>query len=121
MQWMATTNPEKAPSKPLNTRSKVFFVFLKLHLRHDRVMFWSKKSKEEKAAKAKAEKSEKLRAEAMENVRAAREAIGEETLERIAAAMTKKQQSAVERAKAQINQSDSEKVKDGIMSMLDDE
>jgi len=49
---------------------------------------------------------EDIRAQAMENVRAARENIGEETLDRIAAAMQKKQNSAVEKAKAQIKSHD---------------
>ena len=45
---------------------------------------------------------DELRAQAMANARAARENIGEETLNRIAAAMAAKQSSVTERAKAQI-------------------
>lgn len=87
-------------------------------------MFWSKKkkkvSKKKKAAKnPKALSSEELRAQAMENVRHAREQIGEETLDRIAAAMTKKQRSATEQAKTAIQQSDADRVADEILFMMD--
>jgi hypothetical protein len=93
-------------------------------------MFWSKKDKnqkdkkQEKASAKKeespAEKSARLREEAMKNMRAAREQIGEETLDRIAAAMLKKQQSAIEQAKNQIKSTDTNKVADELRWMLED-
>ncbi len=83
-------------------------------------MFWSKKKKAAKAAKKKEKQTESLRAEAMANVRAARENIGEETLDRIAAAMTKKQQSNTEQAKKSIQSADAERVAQEILYMIDD-
>lgn len=62
---------------------------------------------------------EALRAQAMANVRSARAHIGEDTLDKIAAAMTKKQQSAVEVAKRQIQGADVDKVLDELKWMLD--
>jgi len=57
----------------------------------------------------------------MANMRAARTQIGEETLDKIAAAMTKKQQSATEQAKRTIESADSDRVADEILYMLNDE
>ena len=62
---------------------------------------------------------EAIQAEAMANVRAARAHIGEETLDKIAAAMTKKQQSAMEKAKRDIAGADVDKVLDELKFMLD--
>lgn len=95
-------------------------------------MFWfhSKNSdKQKKAAKAsgcergssgdeQASKSRRIREEALANARSARLAIGEETLDKIAAAMTRKQQSAMEQAKRQIHQSDPDKVLDELLMMM---
>lgn len=64
------------------------------------------------------DKSRRIREEALENARNARLAIGEETLDRIAAAMTKKQQSVLERSKRQINESDPDKVLDELLLMM---
>jgi hypothetical protein len=93
-------------------------------------MFWSKKDKNQKDKKREkasarkeesaAEKSARIRDEAMKNMRTAREQIGEETLDRIAAAMLKKQQSTIEQAKNQIKKTDSNKVADEIRWMLED-
>ncbi len=96
-------------------------------------MFWNRSKDSDKqkkpAAKGpqgdtgvhlKSDKSQRLREEALTNVRTARHQIGEEALDRIAAAMTKKQQSAIERAKADIGNADVNKVKDEIMLMLGD-
>ncbi|MCD8563384.1 MAG: hypothetical protein LRY54_05010 [Alphaproteobacteria bacterium] len=63
-------------------------------------------------------KSQRLREEALASARAAREAIGQETLDKIAAAMTKRQQSATEQAKVQINRADPDKVLDELLYML---
>lgn len=89
-------------------------------------MFWTKKSKEkreakkaEKLAAAKAEKSRKIREQAMENARAAKAALGDEAIQRITEAMTKKQQSAVEQAKRDIHEADPDKVLDELKFMLD--
>ncbi|NCT41329.1 MAG: hypothetical protein GW778_06690 [Alphaproteobacteria bacterium] len=99
-------------------------------------MFWNKDKKSQKGnkttdkrAKAGCVGSNKngghglqgdaLRAQAMANVRSARAHIGEETLDRIAAAMTKKQQSATEIAKRQIQGADVDKVLDELKWMLD--
>jgi hypothetical protein len=94
-------------------------------------MFWSKKDKTKKNAKKPAGKavaaktaaalsSAQIREQAMANARAARERIGEETLDRIAAAMQKKQQSTIEQAKNRIRDADADKVADEILSMLDE-
>jgi len=62
---------------------------------------------------------EEIQAQAMANVRAARAHIGEDTLDKIAAAMTKKQQSAMEKAKRDIAGADVDKVLDELKFMLD--
>ena len=49
---------------------------------------------------------------------AARAEIGDETLEKIKAAMMKKQASAIEKAKAQIKAADEGKVRDNIQFMM---
>lgn len=100
-------------------------------------MFWGKKdkTKNNKTDKRKAPKKgqagcvgnekghgqtrEEIHAAAMVNFSAAREQIGEETLDRIAAAMTKKQNSAMERAKRDIQGADVDKVLDELKWMLD--
>ena len=87
-------------------------------------MFWPSKKrakkKAEKAAKKKAEHSKKIREEAMANVSAARAHIGEDTLDRIAEIMEqKKKNSAMEKAKAQIQEADPDKVLDELKWMLD--
>ena len=79
-------------------------------------MFFRKK-------KPKAEKKpsrEELIAQAQENARRARENIGEETLERIAAAMAKKEQSATEQAKAKIREMDKAHVADHLKLLIED-
>jgi hypothetical protein len=60
-----------------------------------------------------------LRAQALANAKAARAHIGDETLERIAAAMAKKQNSATEQAKRKIQEADAERVASEILSMLE--
>lgn len=81
-------------------------------------MFWSKKHKQEKTAKKKAKRSQQLREEALANAKAARENIGEETLDRIAAAMTKKQKSNTEQAKRAIQDADADRVAQEILHMI---
>lgn len=80
-------------------------------------MFWGKKDKDKKSKKA-AQTREEVHAQALENMRAARAHIGEETLEKIAAAMTAKQKSATEQAKRQIQESDPDKVLDELLLMM---
>ena len=63
--------------------------------------------------------SAKIRAQALENARLARENIGDETLQKLAAAIQKKQASAHERNKAVIAQSDPERVAEEILAMLE--
>lgn len=64
--------------------------------------------------------SEKLREQALANARAARAAIGEDTIQKIAAAMKKKQQSPIEQAKARIYNAEAERVAEEILDMLKD-
>ena len=79
----------------------------------------TKKSPEKKNSVG-TSKSQRLREEALANARKARETLGEETIQRIAAALQQKQQSPIERAKAQIASADTDKVIDEILLMLDD-
>lgn len=95
-------------------------------------MFWSKNKnqsdKQKKQGKAGLQvsggvnnsgKSQRIREEALANARSARDEIGAETLDKIAAMMTKKQQSAIEQAKAQIAKAEADKVIDELMFLLD--
>jgi hypothetical protein len=79
-------------------------------------MFWNKK----KNKKPKALSGDELRAQAMENARAARENLGEDTVNRIAEIMAKKQHSPVAKAKAQIAAADQTRVEDSIRDLLDE-
>ena len=72
-----------------------------------------------KSSKGQSERSAKIRAQALANAQAARQQIGEDTLNKIAEAMTKKQQSATEQAKAQIKDSDPDRVLDELKFLLD--
>ncbi len=63
--------------------------------------------------------SAQIRAQALANARKAREAIGDETLQKIAAALQKKQQSATEQAKRQIAETDADRVAEEILAMLE--
>src|SRR5690606_21934975 len=111
------------------------------------VMFWSKKDKKTdkhaRPASAKAgpkasdrgvgtQKSQRsggagvakssadIRAEALANARAARERLGDETIQKIADALVKKQMSLTEQAKARIARENSDRVADEIRLLLDD-
>jgi hypothetical protein len=85
---------------------------------------WVKKPQKAKKARPSlrppAGSSEAIRAQAMETARAARAAIGEDVLDRIAAAMTKKQRSATERARARIRDADADHVADELLTLLKD-
>lgn len=63
---------------------------------------------------------EEIRAQAMENARRARAVIGEDTLQKIAAAMQKKQQSDMEKARTKIKSMDSGRVADNLKAMMED-
>ena len=73
---------------------------------------------QQKKSKSQGLAGDDLRAQALANAKMARENIGEDVLDRIAEAMTKKQQSATEQAKAQINNADPDKVLDELLFML---
>lgn len=60
-----------------------------------------------------------IRAQALANARMARETIGDEALQKIAAAIRKKQTSALEQAKAKIAQTDADRVAEEILAMLE--
>ena len=64
---------------------------------------------------------EDLLAQARENARQAREQIGEDTLQRVAAAMKKKEQSAIEQAKNRIKAADKDKVVDHLKWMIEED
>ena len=84
-------------------------------------MFWSKKNKEKggkPAENAGKPTREQIIAQAKANAAAARAEIGDETLEKIKAAMMKKQASALEQAKQQIKSADTDKVRDHIQHMI---
>lgn len=98
-------------------------------------MFWSKKNKTDKQAGHDGKhnknsrddelnvgnsESQRIREEALANARAARETIGQETLQRIAQAMSRMENSATAKAQAQIQKTDSDRVAAEIMLMMDD-
>lgn len=60
-----------------------------------------------------------IRAQALENARKARAVIGEETLQKIAAALQKKQESDMEKARNRIKSMDSGRVADNIKAMME--
>ena len=77
------------------------------------------KKKEEIAANKKAEeKSALARAELLENMAMAREHIGEDTLDKIADAMTAMQKSKIQQAKRVITGGDQTKMKDEMLHMI---
>jgi hypothetical protein len=66
--------------------------------------------------------SASIRAEALANARAARERLGEETIQKIAAALQKKQNSPTEQAKAKISkmiEDDAMRAAEEILGMLE--
>ncbi len=64
---------------------------------------------------------EELIAQAKENAAAAREQIGDETLDKIAEMMAKKENSEFSRLKAEIESLDSGKVADNLKIMIEEE
>ncbi len=88
-------------------------------------MFWKKKNKAKNGDKggkgpenAGKPTREQIMAQAKANAAAARAEIGDETLEKIKEALLKKQQSAIEQAKAKIKAADQDKVRDHIQFMI---
>lgn len=79
-------------------------------------MFWKKKKKEDPKKAARDE----LIAQARANAAKARAEIGDETLQKIAENIRRKEQSATEQAKAKIRAMDKDKVVDHIKFMLED-
>ncbi len=91
-------------------------------------MFWNKKNTSKSGKRNKKScvgregqslSREEIQAQALANARAARAQIGEDTIQKIAAAMTKKQQSAMEQAKRQIEGADVDRVLDELKFMMD--
>ncbi len=81
-------------------------------------MFWKKKDKAAKPENTGKLSREQIIAQAKANMSAARTEIGDETLEKIKAAMLKKQASAMEQAKQKIKAADTDKVRDHIQHMI---
>lgn len=86
-------------------------------------MFGFFKKKEKSSIKGKTTKSqsdrERIVAEAMQNARNAREEIGEETLDKIAQALKKREESvAMKQARAKIQNMDQDKLADGVKAFL---
>jgi len=87
-------------------------------------MFWKKKNKGKPAKSAETDgkpSREQIIAQAKANMSAARAEIGDETLEKIKAAMLKKQASAIEKAKQQIKAADQDKVRDHLKFMIQED
>ncbi len=98
-------------------------------------MFWKKKGaggKDGKDKKGGKPSREELIAQATANARAARERLGDETIQKMAAALQKQQQaqqaakkqkeiSPLEQAKARIRAMDKDKVADHIRLMIDED
>jgi len=70
--------------------------------------------------KEKAKKRQKLIAKAQKRAAAARDEIGDETLQKINEAMQKRAQSESEKAKKQLQNSDKEKLAAHLRSIIDD-
>jgi len=91
-------------------------------------MFWKKKPKKQPSkAKNDPKKGQKqgqklsreeIIAQAKANAAAAREEIGDETLEKIKQAMLKKEQSTFEQAKKRVKSMDDDKVRDNLRFWL---
>ncbi len=86
-------------------------------------MFWKKKDKKTTPSSEISGKPsrEEILVQAKASAAAARAEIGDETLEKIKAALLKKQSSAIEKAKAQIKATDTDKVRDHLKYMIREE
>lgn len=83
-------------------------------------MFWRKKKKKKEEDKPKTAREE-LIAQAIESARGARERLGDDTIQQIAEALRRKENSATEQAKAKIKAMDQAHVADHIKLMMDEE
>ena len=84
-------------------------------------MFWfGKKKKKDKGAGQKPGREE-IMAQARAAAAAARQEIGDETLDKIREAMMKKQGSAFEQAKAKVKAMDRERIADNIKYVMDED
>lgn len=70
--------------------------------------------------KAKAKKSAALREQAMANARAARERIGDETIQKIAASLKEQEKSPEQRAREKLAKMDQAVIADHIKLMIED-
>lgn len=70
--------------------------------------------------KAKAAQSAAVRAQALENMRGARERLGDETIQQIAAALRERENSPVKKAEQEIRQYDKGRIADNIKALIDD-
>ena len=76
-----------------------------------------KKHKEQ----AQAKKSAEIRAQAMENMRGARERIGDETIQQMAAILREREASPMKKAEDQIKSFDKGRIADNLKVMIDSE
>lgn len=76
--------------------------------------------KKKKAAQKATEKTAALKEEALKNMRQAREALGDETIQKIANALSEQNKSAGKKAQEQIRQMDKSRVADHLKSILGD-
>lgn len=82
-------------------------------------MFWSKKKRAEKQAKKKAQRSEKLREQALANARAAKESLGDETIQKITEALNNMENNTMQQAKKDIQDADPDRVLDELKFMME--
>lgn len=92
--------------------------------------FGSKKNKSKKSKALRAREKEKaaaaelsgeaLRAQALANARKARDHLGDETVQKIAAIMAKREQSTFVQAQRTIQNADVDRVNKGLLSMIDE-
>ncbi|MEM6781605.1 MAG: hypothetical protein AAF569_07055 [Pseudomonadota bacterium] len=81
-------------------------------------MFWKKKKKYKKQSKDQPLTREQIIAQAQANARAAREEIGDETLDKIKEAMLKKENNPLEQAKRKVKAMDRQKVADSVSDWM---
>lgn len=82
------------------------------------MVFWKKKKKPAPKKDAPATNREAIIAQARANAAAAREEIGDETLEKIREALMRKENDPLEQAKAKVRAMDKQKVADSVSDWL---
>ncbi len=70
--------------------------------------------------KAKAKKSADLRAQAMDNMRGARERLGDDTIQQMAANLRQENKTETEKARDHIRALDKSRIADNLKAMMDD-